>query len=1035
MLYKKNDAPSLSDELFRNPTAEYRGTPFWAWNCELSEDELLWQIDRLKEMGFGGFHMHPRAGFSTVYLSDEHMRLIRSCTEKAKDNNMLAWLYDEDRWSSGFAGGYITKNRANSAKFLRLAVDKPDGILSKEEAIPAGKPYFLAAYDVILNDDGTLKEYRKIGEADAARGTKWYACVCAEQPSGWRNGQTYADLLSKEAMDEFIKVTYDTYNEKVGEYFGEEIPAIFTDEPHVSQKTTLKFAKEPIVITLPWTTDFDKYYSEHCGIDILAHLPELLWELPGSVPSKARYHYHDLISELFASSFADNCGKWCDEHNIKLTGHMLGEQSLYNQATSAGGGDAMRAMRRFGIPGIDMLCDAIELCTAKQAQSVCHQNGTEGMLSELYGVTGWDFDFRGHKFQGDWQAALGVTVRVPHLSWVSMKGSAKRDYPASIHYQSPWYKEYKYIEDHYARINTALTRGKALVNVGVIHPIESYWISFGPSDATDNICAQLESNFTNIIEYLLFGTIDFDFINESMLPSQCGEISDRLAVGEMNYSVILVPGCLTLRRSTLDILKKFRQKGGRVIFVGDCPKYIDAEISDEITAFYGECEHCDFNKASLLAMLSDERTVEIKNKIGTATPNLVYQMRRDNGADWLFIAHAKKEVPTAPDHILRGVIRDNVRPQPTVIRIRGEYEPIVYNTLIGEKETIDYRQESGFTIIEYTFYSQDSLLLKLTPSKGELITAKKVDKPMHEIRIMKNVAYELEEPNVYLLDMAEYSTDGGKSFCETEEIIRIDKKIREIYDYPLASGEDIQPWAIKPEKIEHFPILKFTIESELAAECHLAYEYAEEVVLNGERVDIRPDGYFVDHEIHSIKLPALKVGTNELLVKVPIGRRVSIENFFLLGNFGVKVSGCEKLITSLPEKLGFSSITAQGLPFYGGNVIYKTKVTLPECSLKIRANYYRGALIKVLFDGKEAGRIAFNPFCVDIGDVDAGEHEVSFILYGNRYNTFGALHDCGDYRVWYGPDSWYSEGDRWSYDYQLKDTGILASPIFECTEK
>lgn len=53
-----------------------------------------------------------------------------------------------------------------------------------------------------------------------------------------------------------------------------------------------------------------------------------------------------------------------------------------------------------------MLYDSRELNTAKQAQSVVHQYGREGMLSELYGVTGWEFDFRGHKLAGDWQAAL-----------------------------------------------------------------------------------------------------------------------------------------------------------------------------------------------------------------------------------------------------------------------------------------------------------------------------------------------------------------------------------------------------------------------------------------------------------------------------------------------------------------------------------------------------------------------------------------------------------------------------------------------------
>lgn len=113
------------------------------------------------------------------------------------------------------------------------------------------------------------------------------------------------------------------------------------------------------------------------------------------------------------------------------------EDTLADQTAAAG--EVMRCYRSFPVPGIDILCDRMHLNTAKQVQSAVHQYGREGALSELYGVTNWDFDFRGHKFQGDWQAALGITLRVPHLSWLSMEGEAKRDYPASIGPQSPWY--------------------------------------------------------------------------------------------------------------------------------------------------------------------------------------------------------------------------------------------------------------------------------------------------------------------------------------------------------------------------------------------------------------------------------------------------------------------------------------------------------------------------------------------------------------------------------------------------------------------
>ena len=124
MLYDKNrNNPQLDKELFKNPTAEYRGTPFWAWNCELDEKELLRQIDVFKEMGLGGFHMHVRTGMATAYLSDEFMKLIRSCTDHAKKNNMLAWLYDEDRWPSGAAGGIVTKNPEYRQRMIRFSCD------------------------------------------------------------------------------------------------------------------------------------------------------------------------------------------------------------------------------------------------------------------------------------------------------------------------------------------------------------------------------------------------------------------------------------------------------------------------------------------------------------------------------------------------------------------------------------------------------------------------------------------------------------------------------------------------------------------------------------------------------------------------------------------------------------------------------------------------------------------------------------------------------------------------------------------------
>ena len=1027
MFYKKNRQPALSNSLFADPTSEYRAAPFWAWNTKLDKNELLWQIEELHKMGFGGFHMHSRSGMGTEYLGGDFMDLVKACCDKAKKEEMLAYLYDEDRWPSGFAGGYVTKNPKYRRKNLLFTVTPKENTVDKQTGIETGAPYFLNAYDVVLNDDGTLKSYAKIGETDAAVGTKWYVYVCTMEKTGRFNGETYVDTLDPEAIREFIRITYEAYEKAVGNEFGKVVPSIFTDEPQFIAKQALPFAASKNDITLPYTTDLAETFFAAYGIDLLDHLPELLWDKPEGKPSRVRYLYHDHVCERFTEAFSDQCGAWCDKHGIALTGHMMAEDTLGSQTNCLG--EAMRAYRSFGIPGIDVLCDSDLYATAKQCQSAVHQYAREGMISELYGVTGWDFDFRGHKYQGDWQEALGVTIRVPHLAWVSMKGSAKRDYPASISYQSSWHKEYPYIENHFARVNTALTRGKPSVKVAVLHPIESYWLHYGPQENTAAYRKELQHNFDLVTEGLLFGTIDFDYISEGLLPSQQPHAENGLlSVGAMQYAAVIVPGMETMRETTFKVLEEFAAAGGKILFMGDCPKYIDAMESDKPRALYEKSQCITFSVRSLLAALEDVREISIRNQNGELTDNLLYQLRNDGKDRYLFIAHGKKPNP------IPWNTPGSASAQDITITVKGEYYPQVYDTLTGEIKPASFAHKNGNTVIRYRLYELDSLLLKLSEESAAIgvISATEPEKErVQTIDFRTGVDYTLDEPNVFVLDMARLSEDGGKTYSGRDEMLRLDMYLRRKLHYPMASGYDKQPWQIPEETITVFPLLKFEFESEVEVPCKLAYEEACEVTLNGEAVPVVKDGYFTDKAIHTMPLPALKKGKNELLVKAPIGGRVSLENYFLLGDFGVRVNGCEAVITKKPEKLAFGSVVHQGLPFYGANITYQLPLDVTrDGELVIRSDLYRGALIGARLDGKDVGRIVLSPYLLKIPDVKKGAHTLELTLFGTRQNSFGALHNCS-HAKWQGPDYWYSGGVSWAYEYQLADMGILKSPFIE----
>ena len=1037
MLYKKNQSPSLNDGLFQNPTSEYRGAPFWSWNCKVNKDDIDHTLEDLHTMGMGGAHIHCRTGMDLPYLGREFMDMVRYSHEKSNSLGMITWLYDEDRWPSGSAGGLVTKNPDFRMRFLVFSPEE----LSENEEVPAqiggssaqpvssGKRKFLAKYAVRL-ENGYLKSYQLLDpqSPEPEDADIWYLYREIAGNDAWYNNQAYVDTLNPRAIDKFIELTHEAYYRELGENFGDTIPAIFTDEPQFCHKQTLGFAEEKKKVILPFTDDFPETYEKAYGCNFFESFPECIWELPDGAVSVNRYHYHDHICERFATAFADNIGRWCREHGISLTGHMMEEPTLMSQTAALG--EAMRSYRSFGLPGIDMLCDWRELTTAKQAQSAVHQFGYEGMLSELYGVTNWNFDFRGHKLAGDWQAALGVTIRVHHLTWTSMAGEAKRDYPAAIGYQSPWYREYAMIEDYFGRLNTALTRGTPEVKVGVIHPVESYWLYWGAKEQTDGIRQEMDYNFHKLTEWLLYGLIDFDFISESLWKEQTPDevlgMEGDLLTGKMKYDVILVPNCVTIRRSTLERLAAFKKKGGRVIFTGTVPTHVDAVACSDASDFADTCEKIGFAENLLISTLHPVRTVDVHNQNGVRTNNLLYQMRNDNGRKWLFLAHCR---PMANPDIPQK--------EELTIQISGTYRPVLYDAMTGEIREVPYHHDNGCTIIKETVFDHDSLLYSLIPesadSKAQETVTTKASAAEIPVILPDFMDFTLEEPNVLILDMAEAKFDDG-SWQAEDEILRIDNKFREIVGYQLRIDAFPQPWVFSDsEEIRHKLSLRFRINSEIAVKAPLlALEQADKtkLFLNGQEVTSEINGYFTDRSIQTVTLPDLKPGENILIAEMPYYNKFNVEAMYLLGNFGVRVAGRRCRLTAPTDKITFGDICTQGLPFYGASITYRVPVTVSkDCALKVSITQFRCPVIKVALDGKDCGNIALSPYELIIKDVSAGEHMLEITAFGNRINSFGTLHNCDHTETWIGPNAWRSTGPAWAYEYQLHESGILVSPV------
>jgi hypothetical protein len=1022
-IYPKNKTQTLDLNLFQNPTAEYRGAPFWSWNCKLDEGQLLRQLDILKAMGMGGAHIHSRTGMATEYLGDDFMSLVRRCAEKARAEGMLVWLYDEDRWPSGFAGGLVTQDHRFRQKHLLFTCHPYDNtrrepvIISSVQTSRTENGVLLARYHVLL-ENGVLKHYRRLrdGEAAPAGGRVWCAYLETALESPWFNNQTYVDTLDKAAIERFIQVTHERYKQVVGSYFGSVIPAIFTDEPQFAREQTFAYADSTDDVVIPFTADFFETYRQTYGDSLEESLPELFWELPDGKPSLTRYRYHDHLAERFAQAFGDTIGNWCSANGLALTGHMMEEPTLQSQTESVG--EVMRALRGFGLPGIDMLCDWREYTTAKQAQSISHQYGRSGVLSELYGVTNWDFDFVGHKAQGDWQAALGITVRVQHLAWVSMEGEAKRDYPASISYQSPWYQEYPLIENHFARLNTVLTRGKAAVRVGVIHPVESYWLAFGPREQTQMERAERDAAFINLTDWLLFGLIDFDFISEALLPSlTAAEPTAPLKVGESAYDVIVVPNLRTIRSTTLERLESFRAAGGTVIFAGEIPSLVDVRPSARAQEFAGRCQCTGYAQTRILSALAPFRTLSATLQDGSPADSLLHQIRADGSNRYIFLCNTDK---------IEG--RQQVQ-----IRIKGQWQITLMDTLTGKVEPLASAYTGDDTLVTWDFPPHGSLLLALEPGKRAAAPARPTAAGSKgaPVELADPVPVTLSEPNVLLLDMASCRLDD-EAWQPTEEILRLDNGLRQRLGYPLRMRALAQPWIDKqPPTFPHTLSLRFTITSAIdVAQPLLAVEQAHAMrfTLDGQKIEPPINGWWVDESIQTAHLPALKAGTHELVITMPYGPHSNPEWCYLLGDFGVEVAGRHARLAAPVRSLAFGDWTKQGLPFYAGNVTYHCPIAGRDQAVLLHVPKFKAPLLSVTLDETIVGRIALAPFELPLGMLPAGPHRLSITAFGNRVNAFGSVHNADERWTWFGPNAWRTEGDAWAYEYQLKPMGLLTAP-------
>lgn len=531
--------------------SDYTSLPFWSWNNDLDPEELVRQIRAMYDNGIHGFIMHARTGLKVEYLSERWFQCIEACLDEAKRLHMQAYVYDENGWPSGFAGGILLKDPANLANYLLYEVKS------------AFDPEAFCVYTV---HDGVAKRIDAPVEGETE-----YHCVYR------RLSPANTDILNPDVVSKFIDITYAEYERRFGDRFGHELMGFFTDEPQYFRAET------------PYTPVAEPIWTERYGGDIRDGLVYLF--ILSEAGYAFRYRYYSLLNELYTQNYYKRIFDWCTERNVVFTGHSIEEGSLEGQML--GGAGVTPSYEYETMPGIDHLGRTpYAWLSGKQVGSAAQQLGKKFILTETFGCSGWDATPRELRLIAEGQFVRGVNRICQHLSSYSLRGQGKLDYPPSFTPHNTWWPEYRVFNEYFDRLSYLIANSREATNALVINPVTSVYLNFLLHNHQP--ARELDAQLHELSNALTDRAISWQIADERILARHAHVEDGQLSVGLCKYRCVILPACLTLSASTKALLQAYMAAGGHVYAYGMLPAYTEGEpddysfITEKLEDHYGD---------------------------------------------------------------------------------------------------------------------------------------------------------------------------------------------------------------------------------------------------------------------------------------------------------------------------------------------------------------------------------------------------------------------------------------------------------------
>ncbi|MFH1570634.1 MAG: glycosylhydrolase-like jelly roll fold domain-containing protein [Gemmatimonadota bacterium] len=562
---------------FRDPPLEFGPIPFWFWNDDLDETELLRQLRAFAAAGCGGVVPHARVGLARrlEYMGDEFLRLMRVVVEEAARLGMKVILYDEASYPSGSAKGAVVATdpryasqaiglwelevegpltrfwRPNTGRALLdghvctcLGQVDPRGAI-RGETVQVLPPLPNDIFRIEVPQPGRWKAMSVWNTASGGHIRGAYP----EEESGHATAPAAGDILNPDAIACFLRLTHERYFQALGDHFGSTIIALFTDEPSVFGKG----AQRPREAR-PYTPGFAAWLACRWGRDPRPWLPAL-WLDYGPGTTEFRRQYEQAVQDRLHQTFYAAQSQWCQSHGIALTGHPSGSNE-------------MSCLRYFQIPGQDMVWRWVlpgsesarrgaHSVAPKAATSAARLTGARRVLTEACGAYGWQLTLDEVKWLLDWHLVRGNNLVNLHAFFYSIRGRRAWESEPDLGVHHVWWPHFPHLANYARRLSWLLTDGDHICSVAVV----------GDGNALPWAAAAI----------LQERQVDYLYLDDEALAGAGVEPArGQLRVGAQSYGAVIVDGAPALGRAARRTLEAFRAAGGLVVEGADPQAAADA---------------------------------------------------------------------------------------------------------------------------------------------------------------------------------------------------------------------------------------------------------------------------------------------------------------------------------------------------------------------------------------------------------------------------------------------------------------------------